>query len=170
MPVVLAVGAVVGVGLVVTADDDGPAMETVTTVDGATVRVPAGWRRDPTVPFTWRDPDGPDVDGWTVAVTCGGPCRSRPLADWLAVSGELPTFASARRDVDEGLLVDVDEEVAGNHRVLRAQTSSGATVVAVAVFTDGAERYVECDLFVTGDPGGLDDAIVEACLDADLPG
>jgi len=42
--------------------------------------------------------------------------------------------------------------------------------VSVAVFKDGADHYLECNLSVLGDPRGLDKAIVTACKSARFPG
>lgn len=166
VPILLAVGAVVGVVLVVTGGESGPELERVTTKEGIEVAVPAGWQLDPASPWTWRPAPG-SVDSWTVATSCAGTCEPRSLAGWLDVSADLPTFVSARRDLDAGTLVEGREEVTDRARILTARTSTGGAVVAVAVFVDGAERYLECDLFTAGDPAGLDEAIVDACRAAD---
>jgi len=57
----------------------------------------------------------------------------------------------------------------GNAHVMRAVANGGQTIVSVAVFHDGADHYLECNLAVLGDPAGLDDAIVKACESAKFP-
>ncbi len=164
--------AIVGVVLVATAGtDSGPALESVTTVDGVVIDVPAGWVPNAEVPIRYEPPgaDLSNVDAWTVAWACGPDgCAPRSLDDWRLVGQRLETLVRARADVGSTLsnLVETDE---GNAHVMRATAAGGQTVVSVAVFQDGADHYLECNLSVLGDPAGLDDAIVKACRSAKLP-
>lgn len=162
---------VIGALLVLTAGDDGPTLDSVTTVDGVVIDVPAGWLPNPEAPFRYEPPEADlsNVDSWTVAWSCGPDgCTARTLDEWWAIGERLETFTRAR--ADEGtLLTDLVESEEGTALVLRARAVGGRTVVAVAVFNDGADRYLECDLSILGDPGGLDDAIVKACRSAAVP-
>jgi len=171
--VVLFLLAIVGVVLVATAGgDSGPPLESVSTVDGVVVDVPVGWLPSADVPFRYEPPGAglSNVDSWTVAWACGPDgCASRSLDEWRAVGTHLETLTRARADEGTilGNLVETDE---GNAHVLRATASGGQTIVSVAVFRDGADHYLECNLSVLGDPGGLDDSIVKACKSAKFPG
>jgi len=171
--VVLFLLAVVGVVLVATAGgDSGPSLESVTTVDGVVVDVPAGWAANAEVAIRYEPPGAglSNVDSWTVAWACGPDgCASRSLDEWRAVGNRLETLTRAR--ADEGtILTDLIETDEGNAHVMRANASGGQTIVSVAVFRDGADHYLECNLSVLGDPGGLDDSIVKACRSAKFPG
>lgn len=170
--VVLCALAIVGVVLVVTADEQsGPPLETVTTVDGVVVDVPAGWGPSKEVPFRYEPPgaDLSNVDSWTVAWACGPDgCASRSLEEWRAVGDRLETLTRARADVGS-VLSDLTETDEGNAHVMRARADGGQVIVSVAVFRDGADHYLECNLSVQGDPAGLDQAIVSACKSARFP-
>jgi len=167
----LGVLGIIGTLLVLTAGRDGPELASVTTVDGVVIDVPAGWLPSPDVPFRYEPPgaDLSNVDSWTVAWACGPDgCASRTIEEWRAIGERLETFTRAR--ADEGtLLTDLVESEEGTARILRARAAGGQTIVAVAVFRDGADRYLECDLSILGDPAGLDDAIVRACRSAVVP-
>ncbi len=173
LPVVLlAMLAALGVYLVVTPGGGNRRFDSVTTADGVVIDVPAGWQASVENPFRYEPPgDGlSNPDSWTVAWACGPDgCATRSLEQWREVGGRLPTFVQAR--ADEGtLLSDLVESDEEDAIVLRAKASGGLTVVAVAVFADGADHYLECDLSIHGDPRGLDGEIIRACRSAVIPG
>ncbi len=167
----LLVLVVVGLRLVVTGDADGVELERVTTADGVVVDVPGGWVVSSDFSFQYVPPtvDGNGLDFWSVAWACPPEeCGARSLAEWLDLAPDLPTFTSAREDADIALF-DLDETSDDNWWVLAARTNNGLRIVNVAVFHDGADHYLACNLSVLGDPGGLDDAIIEACRSAEVP-
>ena len=170
--VVLFLFAILGVFLVATAGDgSGPQLESVTTADGVVVDIPAGWVSSTDVPIRYEPPgaDLSNVDSWTVAWACGPDgCATRTLDEWRAVGNRLETLTRARAD-NGSILADLVETDDGNAHVMRAVANGGQTIVSVAVFNDGADHYLECNLAVLGDPAGLDDAIVKACKSAKFP-
>ncbi len=167
----LLAAAAVGVLLVISGGDEGPSMERVTTVDGVVVDIPAGWVASADTQFRFEPPgaDLSNVDSWTIAWACGPDgCVERSLDEWRTIESRLETFTRAREDAGDLLfgLVESDE---GDAHVLRAITAGNQTVVSVAMFHDGADHYLECNLAFAGNPGGLEDAIVRACRSAVPP-
>ena len=160
----------VGLALVLTADDE-DRFDTVTTAEGVTVEVPRGWVVSEEFVFQYVPPgaDQRTLDLWSVAWACPlEGCAARSLEDWLAAAPELPTFVGARAEDGQGLF-DLEETSDERSWVLTARAENDLRIVNVAVFHDGAERYLACNLVVQGDPRGLDDAIVDACRDAEVP-
>ncbi len=167
----LMAAAAVGVVLVISGGDEGPAMERVTTIDGVVADIPAGWVASADTQFRFEPPgsDLSNVDSWTIAWACGPDgCAERSLDEWRAIESRLETFTRAREDEGD-LLFDLVETDEGDAHVLRARTAGNQTVVAVAMFYDGADHYLECNLALAGDPGGLEEAIVKACRSAVPP-
>lgn len=162
----LVVLALLGAALIWTADDDeGVALDDITTAEGLVTRIPSGWVESDQFAFDFR----PDVDEqvfeqWTVARACPlDGCRVRTLAEWIALAADLPTFTNI---VDaEGIdTFNLDVEQFADARVLRAQTEAGAPLVFVAAFTDGAEDYVACSVRLgLGADQRLTAAIVDVC-------
>jgi len=163
--VLLALG-IVGFVLVVTAGDDQPVLVDTLTSEGLATRVPEGWEAVENLPFEYRPPAAADPSGfqrWMVARSCGPQgCTVRSLAQWMAVAPELPTFTTALAP-DSGLEV-IANDLGDDYWAVTARTDADATLVFVAVFTDGADDYVECgvSIGVTGDQR-LAERIVEVC-------
>jgi hypothetical protein len=167
----LALLAGLGLALVFTADDGGVALERVTTADGTVVDVPAGWVVSPEFDFQYvpSPGEGGELDVWSVAWACPpDDCDARSIEQWLVLAPDLPTFTSARDD-DGIALFDLEEASDERSWVLTARTNNELRIVNVAVFADGAERYVACNLVVSGDPDGLDNALIDACRAAERP-
>jgi len=163
----LALAAVVGLWLVLSAPDDGPRLVEVTTAEGLATRVPEGWAASEQFGFRFLPPGSAhsDFESWTIARACGPDgCEPRSLDEWLAVAGRLPTFEQAHAP-DGGFQVRSDE-YGDRSRVLKATTGTGAEVVFAAAFTAGADFYVECGVVLpaAGDRR-LRDAVVDVCLD-----
>jgi hypothetical protein len=169
--VLLAVLAVVGVVLIITDSEAGPDLERVTTADGLVVDVPAGWVVSEEFDFQYvpSAAEGRALDVWSVAWACPPEnCDARTGEEWLDLAPDLPTFTAARDDAEVALL-DLEETNDERSWVLTARTDNDLRIVNVAVFHDGAERYVACNLVVLGDPDGLEGAIIDACRAADPP-
>lgn len=167
----LAALAVVGIVLVVTGGENGPDLERVTTADGLVVDVPAGWVVSEEFDFQYVPPatDGRAIDLWSVAWACPPErCDPRTVEEWLELAPDLPTFTAARDDSEVALL-DIEESNDERSWVLTARSENDLRIVNVAVFHEGAERYVACNLVVLGDPDGLEDAIVDSCRAAEPP-
>lgn len=166
VPAVLAVAALVGLWLVVTASDDGPPLADVVTSEGLETQVPEGWLASEQFGFRFVPPGSVhnDFESWTVARACGPDgCEPRSLGDWLAVAAGLPTFVQAHAP-DGGFEVQADD-LGERSRVLSALTASGADAVFVAAFTDGADFYVECGVILAaGGDRRLLEAVVDVCL------
>ena len=169
--VILAVLLVLGLVLVFTADDD-VSLTTTTTADGVVVEIPYGWVVSDEFDFRYEpDVEGVTVDSWSVAWVCPPDgCETRGLDEWLELAPELPTFAAARDDAMSRSLAEVEEEHDTRSWVLRGRTENDGRIVNVAVFVEGADRYLACNLAVLGDAGDLDEAIVDACRAAEPPG
>ena len=160
----------VGLALVLTADDDGPQLVTATTADGVVVDIPRRWVVSDEFDFQYV-PSGSEssLDLWSVAWVCPpSGCVTRSLEEWRVAASDLPTFTAARAE-DGVALFDLEERGDDRSWVLTARTNNNLRVVHVAVFHDGEDRYLACNLVVQGDPGGLDDAIVDACRTAEVP-
>lgn len=170
VPLVLLVLGGLGLVLVLTAGDDGPELETVTTADGVRVEIPRGWVVSEEFDFQYVPPGAePTLDVWSVAWACPlDGCAERSLAEWLEVAPDLPTFVAAREEQGVALF-DLEERDDDRSWVLTATTTNQLRIVNVAVFHDGSGRYLACNLVVQGEPDGLDDAIVDACRDAEVP-
>ena len=106
---------------------------------------------------------------WSVAWACPlDDCTERSIDEWLEVAPDLPTFVAAREEAGVALF-DLEERNDDRSWVLTATTTNRLRIVNVAVFHDGADRYLACNLVVQDEPGGLDDAIVDACRNAEVP-
>ena len=167
----LAVMAAVGIVLVVTGGETGPDLERVTTADGLIVDVPAGWVVSEEFDFQYVPPaaEGRAIDLWSVAWACPPEsCDPRTVEEWLDLAPDLPTFTAARDDSEVALL-DIAETNDERSWVLTARSDNDLRIVNVAVFHEGAERYVACNLVVLGEAAGLEAAIVDACRAAEPP-
>lgn len=168
---VLVVGAVIGLVLVATGDEDdtGVDLASVVTEQGLRTSVPSGWQPAEERPFEYS-PDGGDggFDQWTVARGCPpSGCASRSLEEWMAEGPTLPTFEDMRtaEDVD---LFSVQETRLDDTIAARARTRQGGTVVVAARFVEGAESYVACSVRIpVGGDDGLADALIEVCRETD---
>ncbi len=163
-----AVLGAVAILLIVTGGEPS-ATETVTTVDGVTIEIPRGWQAGEELPFVYRELESTSGDSFTVALTCGEDgCKDRTLAEWVALSDSLPTFATTRSDPAD--LFETVEETRGDNWIQsRATTYEGATQVAVAVFADQADRYLECVSFSNNLSSSVTDTLAESCRNASLP-
>jgi len=171
VPFVLMAFGVVGVVLVITGGEGGPAFERVVTSDGIEVDIPEGWEPVDDRRFEYRPPAGlaPSPDRWLVAWACGPDgCAARSLAEWVEIGELLPTFVGARADEGD-LLFDIEESSDELSRTLKATTAPGGVRVFVAVFQDGSDHYVECGLSVFDDVDRLVDAVGDACRGAVPP-
>ncbi len=167
----LAVLALVGIVLVVNGGEAGSDLERVTTADGLVVDVPAGWVVSDEFDFQYVPPaaEGRTLDLWSVAWACPPEdCDPRTAEEWIDLAPDLPTFAAARDD-SEVALVDIEETNDERSWVLTARSDNDLRIVNVAVFHEGAERYVACNLVVLGDSDGLEGAIIDACRTAEPP-
>ena len=159
--------ALIGAGLILTAEDDdpGPALEDVVTEEGLATRVPDGWVAADGASFEFSPPGTQQqFDQWTIAQGCPDDgCRTRSLGEWLALADGLPTFENLE-DADGDTIFGLTVEELPDARVLRAQTEAGGRLVFVAAFTDGAEAYVACSvrISIAGDEG-LADAVLDVC-------
>jgi len=161
---------IIGFVLVITADESA-VLEATKTAEGVWVEVPIDWQAEPDRPFEYRPPvsAGRLTDRWIVAWTCGGDgCEPRSLQQWRAMATDLPTFVGIR-DAEGSLLFDVTESGDESSYVLASLTQAGETQVAVAVFFDGSDHYLECGVSVFDDVDDLATKIVEACRAAVPP-
>ena len=169
LPFVLSILALVGLFLVITGSDAGPALQRVITSDGVEVDIPDGWEPLDERPFEFRPASGTSADSWLVAWACGpGGCIHRSLVEWVQFGEGLPTLVGARADEGE-LLFDLEESSDDSSRVLKARNAAGGVQVFVAVFHDGSDHYVECGLSMFDDVDRLGDEIVAACRGAVPP-
>ena len=163
----LTAAAIVGLWLVLTAPADGPPLTEVMTSEGLVTKIPEGWVASEQFGFRFLPPGSvhSDFESWTVARACGPDgCEPRPLEAWLAAADRLPTFVQAYAP-DGGFDVQSDK-LGERSRVLTAQTSTGAQVVFVAAFADGADFYAECGVVLPADGDRrLLDALVAVCMD-----
>ncbi len=160
----------VGIILVLTANES-PVLVRTTTADGVAVEVPAGWSANPDRLFEYLPPVEANrtTDRWVVAWACGPDgCANRSREEWLALSAELPTFVNAQAAAGD-LLFDLEVDNDERSRSLTARTAAGETQVLVAVFFDGADRYLECgaNIFVNDD--GLAQRVIDVCREAVPP-
>jgi hypothetical protein len=163
---------VIGGVLIVTAGDDAEPvpLDDVVTTEGLATRVPEGWTEGEQ-PLTWVSPGGSVFDTWTVRRACPlDGCTELSLEAWRSLARDLPTFTAAREEADVGLF-GIEEGFEGGGSggaayVMRASTRTGADVVFVAAFRDGADFYVACNAQLDlGNDDRLVDEIVDVCLD-----
>lgn len=168
----LAVLALVGAVLILTADETAPvALEEITTAEGLVTRIPEGWLESELFAFDFVPARGEEVfDQWTVARACPPDgCGRRSLGEWLALAPDLPTFTAAVEA--EGVdTFNVVAETLADAYVLRARTEAAARLVFVAAFADGAEAYVACSVRLGfGSDERLAEEVVDVCRSTELP-